>query len=310
MSLEPLLARLRRGGLIADGAWGSMLLARGLPAGHPPETWTLERPEMIDALAREYLDAGAAIVTTNTFGGSPSRLRLHRLEDRLDEVNRRGVEVVRAAVGGRAYVSASIGPSGVLLQPFGDADPAVIEEGFRRQASVLAAAGADAICIETMTDLAEATCAIRAARAAAPGVPVIATMTFDLTPRGPHTIMGVSVARAARGLADAGADVVGANCGTGVEAMLEVARAFRAATSVPIAIRPNAGLPDRQGDRLVYRETPERFAAAAVGLLADGIAIVGGCCGTTPSHVRALVSAWRIFSATSSGEGTMPPAVP
>jgi 5-methyltetrahydrofolate--homocysteine methyltransferase len=293
MSLEPLLVRLRRGGLVADGAWGSVLLARGLPPGHPPEAWTLDRPHTIKALAREYLDAGAELVTTNTFGGSPSRLRLHHLDDRLDEVNRRGVEIVRGAVAGRAYVSASIGPSGLLLKPFGEADPGAIEEGFRRQASVLASAGADAICIETMTDLIEASCAIRAARAAAPGVPIVATMSFDLTPRGPHTIMGVSVAQAARGLADAGADIVGANCGTGVDAMIEVARAFQASTSLPIAIRPNAGLPERQGERLVYRETPERFAAAAVALLAGGIAIVGGCCGTTPAHIRALVNACR-----------------
>jgi 5-methyltetrahydrofolate--homocysteine methyltransferase len=293
MSLEPLLRRLRRGGLVADGAWGSMLLARGLAAGDAPETWTLDRPETIAALAREYVDAGAELVTTNTFGGSPSRLRLHRLEHRLDEVNRRGVELVRDAVGGCAYVSASIGPSGVLLRPFGEADPREIEDGFGRQAAALAAAGADAFCVETMTDLVEASCAIRAARAAAPDVPIIATMTFDLTPRGPFTIMGVSAAQAARGLAEAGADVVGANCGTGIDAMLEVARAFQASTALPIAIRPNAGLPERQGDDLVYRESPDCFAAAAVTLLASGIAIVGGCCGTTPAHIRAMAGAYR-----------------
>jgi 5-methyltetrahydrofolate--homocysteine methyltransferase len=291
VSLEPLLDRVRRGTVIADGAWGSVLLARGLAAGRPPETWTLERPGAIAALAREYLDAGAEIVTTNTFGASPSRLRLHGLEDRLEEINRRGVEIARRAAGGRAYVSASIGPSGLLLQPLGDGDPAAIEEGFLRQIAAAAAAGTDAVCVETMTDLTEAALAIRAARSAAPGIPVIATMTFDLTPRGPHTIMGVSVAQAARGLEEAGADIVGANCGAGVDAMVEVARAFRRHTTLPIAVRPNAGLPERRGGSLVYHDTPERFASAAAALFAIGVAVLGGCCGTTPAHIRALAGA-------------------
>jgi len=134
----------------------------------------------------------------------------------------------------------------------------------------------------------EASLAVRAARSSAPDLPVIATMTFDLTPRGPFTIMGVSVEQAARGLEYAGAHIVGANCGGGVDAMVDVARAFQVHARVPIAIRPNAGLPERRGDRLVYLDTPERFAETAAPLLASGIAIVGGCCGTTPAHIRAL----------------------
>ena len=288
MILLPFLDRLRAGPLIGDGAWGTMLLSRGLPAGQAPESWTLDRPDQIAALAREYLDAGAELITTNTFGGSPSRLRLHRLEDRLEEVNARGVAIVRDAVGEHAYVSASVGPSGELLKPYGDADPDRIADGFARQISALAAAGADVICVETMTDLAEASLAVAAARRVAPSLPIIATMTFDLTPRGPFTIMGVSVEQAARRLQDAGADLVGANCGSGADAMAGVARAFLSHARVPVAIRPNAGLPERNGDRLIYRETPERFAAAIAPLLAEGIALVGGCCGTTPAHVRAI----------------------
>ncbi len=290
MSLLPFIERVRRGAVIADGAWGSMLLARGLAAGHAPETWTLERPDQIVALAREYLDAGAEIITTNTFGGSRLRLRQHGLEARGDEINRRGVELIRDTVDGRAYVSASVGPCGLLLQPLGDADPAQVEDGFRRQITTLASAGADVICIETMTDLVEATAAIRAARTVAPALPVIATMTFDMARRGPFTMMGVSVEQAVSGLTAAGAAIVGANCGNGVEAMRMVAAAFKQHARVPIAMRPNAGLPEQRGSQLVYLETPERFAEGAAAIVESGIAIVGGCCGTTPDHIRALAT--------------------
>ena len=291
----PFLERVRRGPVIADGAWGSMLIERGLAVGRAPETWTLERPDDITLLAREYVEAGAEIITTNTFGGSPIRLGQHGMADRVHDVNRRGVELARAAAAGRAYVSASVGPTGLILQPLGDADPAAVERGYREQIQALAASGADVICIETMTDIVEATLAVRAARTVAPDLPIMATMTFELTPRGPFTMMGVSVERAVTGLADAGVSVVGANCGNGVDAMAEVARAFQACTSLPIAVRPNAGLPERHGDRLVYLESPERFAAAAAALVGRGISIVGGCCGTTPAHIRAL--AGRVRSA-------------
>jgi methionine synthase I (cobalamin-dependent) len=292
MRLSPFMERVQRGRVIADGAWGSMLLDRGLPAGAPPESWTLHRPEEIAALAREYVDAGAEIITTNTFGGSPARLRQHGLENRCDEINRRGVELAAAAAGGRAYVSASVGPSGVMLRPLGDADPADVEDGFRRQVRALASAGADVICIETMTDLVEATLAVRAARAVAPHLPVIATMTFDITRRGPFTMMGVSVEQAVAGLTAEGASIVGANCGNGVEEMREVASAFFSRRTVPIALRPNAGLPEQTEGRLVYRETPDRFAEAAAALFA-GAAIVGGCCGTSPRHIQALARLLR-----------------
>lgn len=286
--LPPFTERVHSGFLVGDGAWGSMLLSRGLPPGQAPERWNLERPEAITELAREYLDAGAEILTTNTFGASPMRLARHGLGDRVTRVNEAAVRLVRAVCAGRAYVSASVGPCGSLLRPFGDADPAEVASGYEQQIGVLAEAGADLICVETMTDIAEAEIAVRAARTIAPAAPVIATMTFDLTPRGPFTVMGVSVAVAAARLEAAGASVVGANCGNGVDAMLEVAHAFRSATALPIAVRPNAGLPQRRDGKLVYLETPDRFAGAAVRLLEDGVSVVGGCCGTTPAHIEAL----------------------
>jgi 5-methyltetrahydrofolate--homocysteine methyltransferase len=291
------LERLKAGEvLVGDGAWGTQLMARGLPADRPPEWFALERPEVIEEVARLYVEAGADLVTTDSFGGSRFRLKLHGLDGEVERVNRRAVEAVKRAVAGRALVSASVGPTGQLLEPFGDTSPDAVEAAFAEQVAVLAAAGADLVCVETMSDLVEATRAIRAAKTAAPHLPVMATMTFERTPRGYFTVMGVSVERAAAGLGAAGADVVGSNCGTGIEDMLEVARAMVRATSLPVAIQPNAGLPVTRDGALVYEQTPETMAARVPELLAAGVAIVGGCCGTTPEHtcaIRRSVDAWR-----------------
>jgi 5-methyltetrahydrofolate--homocysteine methyltransferase len=274
--------------LVGDGAWGTMLLARGLRQGEPPESLNLSRPEVIEEIAALYLAAGADLITTNTFGGSPSRLRQFGLEDRTEAVNGAAVEAARRVVAGRAYVSASVGPTGHLMKPYGDGDPNEIGAGFERQIRALADAGADLVCIETMTDLSEAVLAVRAAKTVAPRLPVMATMTFEQTRRGFFTVMGVSIEQAALGLGDAGADIVGSNCGNGSVTMTAIGREFRARTRLAVAIQPNAGLPEPHGGALVYPETPEFMAAQARELLAAGVAIIGGCCGTTPAHVRAF----------------------
>ena len=287
--MDGLLVRLGRGEvLVGDGAWGTQLMARGLPAGRPPEWFALERPEVIEEVARRYLEAGADLVTTDTFGASSFGLRRHGLEGERERVNREAVAAVRRAVGERALVSASVGPSGELLEPFGDASPEALEEAFAEQVAVLAGAGADLVCIETMTDLTEATRAVKAAKAVAPTLPVMAAMTFERTPRGYFTVMGVSVDRAVAGLLAAGADVVGSNCGTGIADMVEIAREMAKTTSRPIVIQPNAGLPRATAQGTVYDETPESMAARVPELLDLGVAVVGGCCGTTPQHTRAL----------------------
>lgn len=293
--MTDLLTRLARGeAIVGDGAWGTLLMERGLPAGRPPEWFALERPEVLAHIARLYLNAGAELITTDTFGGSALRLRLHGLEPDAERINRHAVEAVRHPVmerrasGGQAYVSASVGPTGRLLEPWGDARPDDVAAAFRAQVSVLAEAGADLVCVETMTDLGEATLAVQAAKAVAPRLPVIATMTFDATPRGFFTVMGVSVARAVAGLEAAGADVVGSNCGTGIDAMLELARELLRHARRPVAIQANAGLPVTRGGVLVYPDTPEHMAARAAELLDLGVRVVGGCCGTTPEHVAAL----------------------
>ena len=243
---------------------------------------------MLEEIARLYLEAGADLLETNTFGASPLKLALHGLEAETEAVNRDAVRAVRRVAEGRAYVVGSCGPSGRLLEPYGDVGEAEMLESFRRQMDALAAAGVDAVCVETMTDLREAALAIRAAKEADTALPVLATMTFDPTPRGFFTIMGVSVAAAAAGLADAGADAVGSNCGNGIVQMVAIAREFRAASRLPLVIQANAGLPRSAGGRTVYDETPAFLAEQARDLLAIGVSVIGGCCGTTPAHVRAL----------------------
>jgi 5-methyltetrahydrofolate--homocysteine methyltransferase len=295
--MEGLLTRLNRGDvLVGDGAWGTQLMQRGLPAGQPPEWFALDRPEVIEEVARLYLAAGADLVTTDTFGGTSFRLKLHGLDGERERVNRQAVEAVKRAVGGRALVSGSVGPSGQLLEPYGELSPDAVEEAFAEQVQALASAGADVLCIETMGDLTEATRAVKAAKDVAPGVPVMATMTFEPTPRGYFTVMGVSVEKAVAGLEAAGADVVGSNCGTGIEDMVSIARAMTRATRLPLLIQPNAGLPQSREGQVVYDETPETMAARVPELLDLGVVIVGGCCGTTPDHIRAIrraVDGWR-----------------
>lgn len=287
--MRPLRERLAAGDvLVGDGAWGTMLMARGLPPGVAPETFNLDRTDVLEDIARLYLEAGADVITTNTFGGSPARLREGGLEGQVREVNRAAVLAVRRGVGARAYVSGSIGPSGLVLQPYGDADPQAVAEGFGEQARALAEAGVDLFCVETMIDLHEARLAVSAARAAAPHLPIVATMTFEATRRGFFTVMGASVADAARQLAEAGADVVGSNCGNGIAAMVAIAQAFHAVTDLPLAIQSNAGLPEIVDGQLRYAEPPAMFADAVPPLIAAGVRLIGGCCGTTPAHVRAI----------------------
>ena len=288
--MEGILTRLASGEvLVCDGGLGTMLMERGLPPGACPESFNLEQPQVLEDIARQYVDAGADIITANTFGGSPLKLALFGLADRAAEINARAVEVARKAAGGRACVGASLGPSGKLLKPYGDADPEEVYAGYELQARAVIGAGADAILMETMIDLAEAVLAVKAAKAASPAIPVTATMTFDRTPRGFFTIMGVSVEKACAGLAEAGADVIGSNCGNGIEAMVEIAREMRGLSRLPLLIQPNAGLPQSgPGGTLSYPETPAFMAGRVGALLEAGVSIIGGCCGTTPEHIRAF----------------------
>jgi len=287
--MENILDRLRRGDVIVgDGALGTMLMRRGLKHGEPPESYNLTQPCILEEIASLYLQAGAEMVTTNTFGASPLRLQQFLLDGEMETINRSAVEAVRRAVQDRAYVSASVGPSSKILKPFGDTEPEEVFSSFERQIRVLLAAGADLICIETMTDIVEATLAVRAARSLDSKIPVMVTMTFGKTPRGFFTLMGSSVKAASAELEKAGADIVGSNCGDCMEHMVGIAREFLNHAHVPVAIQGNAGLPVPEGTTLVYPETPESVAGKAKELLGLGVQIIGGCCGTRPEHIQAI----------------------
>jgi 5-methyltetrahydrofolate--homocysteine methyltransferase len=277
--------------LCGDGAWGTQLMARGLAPGDCPESMNLTEPEVLAEVAGLYLDAGADLITTNTFGGSPLNLGSHGLDDRTEEINRAAVEVLGPVTRDRAYISASVGPTGKVLEPYGDTPQEVVAEAFSRQIDALIQAGADFVCIETMIDLREAEIAVRAARSFSTDVPLIATMTFDATPRGFFTTMGTTIEQACTTLVEAGADIVGSNCGNGIDTMIEIAGEFTRHVSVPVIIQSNAGLPENRGGELVYPESPDYMAERVSRLMDLGVGIIGGCCGTTPNHIRAVRAA-------------------
>ena len=287
--MKKLLKRLSNGEiLVADGAMGTMLFERGLKSGECPEELNLSKLDILEDIARLYLEAGADIIQTNTFGGSPLKLASYSLEDKAALINRNAVSAVKKVVGGKAYVSASCGPCGKILKPYGDTDPKAIYESFELQMQAFAEAGCDVICIETMMDLREAVLAVRAAKSRAPGIPVMATMTYDATPKGFFTIMGNTIEESSNVLEEAGADVIGSNCGNGIENMIRIAREYRKQSTLPLIIQSNAGLPLIEDGKLVYPETAEFMAEKAKELVDAGVSIIGGCCGTTPEHIRAI----------------------
>jgi 5-methyltetrahydrofolate--homocysteine methyltransferase len=288
--MKGLLDRLRSGEvLISDGSTGTMLQERGvLTAGGCPELRNFDRPDVVEDLARLYVEAGSDIVHTNTFGGSALKLAMYGLDGRTEEINAEAVRLARKGAGEGAYVAVSCGPCGKILKPYGDVDPGTVYESFERQLRGAAGAGADLITVETMMDLEEAKLAVRAAKAVAPGLPVMATMTFSETPRGFRTIMGNTVELVAVELEAAGADILGSNCGNGSAAMVEIAREFKKFTGLPLCIQPNAGLPVVKEGKTIYPESPEFMAERAKELAALGVSIIGGCCGTTPEHIRVI----------------------
>lgn len=289
--MQPLIERLlAESPVITDGAWGTELQKRGMEPGGCADVWNLEHPGRVGAVARAYVAAGSRIILTNTFQANRIALDRYGLGRRVSDINRAGVEISRRAAGERAYVFASIGPSGRLLAA-GETSEAELSEVFAGQAEALAGAGPDALVIETMSDPAEARCAVVAARAT--GLPVVACMAFDSGKDKTRTMMGTTPQEAATILTAAGADVIGANCGQGIEGYPELYRALSNATRCPIWLKPNAGSPELAGLETVYRTTSDAFVAGASVLVEAGVAFVGGCCGTTPGFIAALVRSLR-----------------
>jgi len=287
--MEDILKRIRQNEIfVADGAMGTMLMKRGLKPGTPPESFNITHPEILENIAKLYLDAGAEIIQTNTFGASPLKLSFYSLESQTEEINRNAVFAVKKIVNKNAYISGSCGPSGKLLKPYGDTGTEIIYNSFKKQINALISAGVNIICAETMTDLTEITLAVKAAKSISSSIPVMATMTFDPTPKGFYTIMGVNIEKAAKGLEDAGADIIGSNCGNGIENMVKIAKKFKEVSKLPIIIQSNAGVPEIKNGKTLYPETPDFMAEKAKELVSIGVSIIGGCCGTTPEHIRAI----------------------
>ena len=294
MAGQTLLDRLARGEtLISDGATGTYLQQRGLEPGGCPEAFNVTHPDVVRGMARDYFSAGADMVLTNSFGGSRFMLGKYGLADKVGEFNRLAAEHARSQAPQDRYVVGSVGPTGEFLEPLGELSAAEMRDGFAEQIDALVTGGVDAVVVETMTALEESALAIQAAREHA-RLAVMATMTFDIGLRGFFTMMGVTPERAVAELQDAGAHIVGANCGNGIEVMVQLARQLRDATDAPLLVHCNAGIPAVRGGEIVYPESPEFMARGFKTLVEDvGVNIVGGCCGTGPEHIRALVSAVR-----------------
>ncbi len=258
---QRLLEILKTRTVIFDGGMGSMLIARGLGPGEGPETWNLEKPEAVAEVQRLYYEAGSDVVHTNSFGASPVKLAERGLAERAERINRRAAEITKSVCPPGKLVAGDLGPTGKLLKPMGDLDPADAEDAYRRQAAALLSGGADLISIETMYSLEEALLALRGVKSLG-NVFVIAALTYNRMPKGFFTMMGEGVAPAARALEDAGADAIGSNCGLGSGDMVELAAAIRAATRMPILIQPNAGKPETVKGSVVYRQSAAEFAAA------------------------------------------------
>ncbi|WP_207769368.1 homocysteine S-methyltransferase family protein [Nocardioides currus] len=277
--------------VLLDGGMGTLLQDSGLADGDPGELWNLENPDAVRAAHAAYAEAGARVLTTNTFGGTRPRLDMHGLGGRLAEVNRNAARIARSVADEHGLlVAGDLGPTGELLAPLGTMTPDDAQALFAEQVEALVEGGIDLVLVETLSDLGEADAAIAAARAVAPDLPIVVTMSFDTNVR---TMMGVRPADAVAHLSAGGVDAVGANCGRGPEEMeLIAAEMVQARTGdVLLVAQSNAGLPQVVGDHFEYDATPADLAAHAERLAAIGIDLVGGCCGSTPAHIAAVRAA-------------------
>lgn len=275
--------------LVSDGAWGTFLHQKGLKVNECPESWNLSRAEDVYEIALSYVEAGSDLVLTNSFGGHPAKLAGYGLEEQCYELNRAAAEISVRAAGDRALVTGSLGPTGKMVM-MGELDPDQVRQGFLEQSRALVDGGVDGIVVETMADPEEARLAIEAALAAG-AADVACTFTFSKTQTGEYrTLMGTGVPEYMEMALAAGASIIGANCGNGTAGMIEIVREIRIINKeVPVLVHANAGLPVYEDGKTVFPEGPAEMAAQIQDLMDAGAHIIGGCCGTTPEHIRHMV---------------------
>lgn len=279
---------LSRNVIILDGATGSQLIAQGLSAGECPEYWNISHPEIIKGVAASYFDAGSDAVLTNTFGGSFLKLKSYKLEGQVYELNYQAAKHAISVKPGGKYVLGSIGPSGLMLEPYGETTEEEMTASYAFQVKAMANAGVDGFMLETFTDLGEIFCAVNAVKENS-DLPFFASMTFGATPEGFKTMMGVSVEDFIVAMEGADALVIGSNCGNGIVKMVELAKEFRSISGkVNLMLKANAGEPHLHDGQLCYSEVPEVFAANLSELLKLSPSAIGGCCGTNPEHIRKI----------------------
>lgn len=285
-------ARLNSGAvLVLDGATGTNLQRRGLPGGTPSDLWVMDHPEAVLQLHRDFLDAGSDIILTNTFGSSRIQLKHNGLQDRFEETNRRAVQLAQQVVKGTdVLVAGSMGPLGEMLDPYGSLSEADAVAAYAEQARVLSDAGVDLLVIETQYDLTEARAAVRGTQSVT-GLPLVCSFSYD---RGTRSMMGARPVEAGKELSETGIAAIGINCGRSLEDNLKALHELRRVTDLPIWFKPNAGLPSTDEDgALRYDVTPEIMAAQVAQWIEAGARLIGGCCGTSPDHLRAIAQAVR-----------------
>jgi 5-methyltetrahydrofolate--homocysteine methyltransferase len=278
--------------LVSDGAWGTFLQHKGMKPGECPEEWNLTHPDEVFDIAKSYIDAGADMIETNSFGGTKFKVEKYGLGDKVFELNKAAAEISRRAAGDK-FVLGSVGPTGKILM-MGDVTEEELYEAFKKQVKGLEAGGVDAIMIETMTDLDEARLAIQAAKENT-NCEVFCTLTFEKTLQGEfRSMMGVSPTEMVNTLIDAGADLIGANCGNGIAVMIGIVEEIRKANKeIPILVHANAGMPMYKDGETIFPESPDEMAVLVPKIIAAGANIIGGCCGTTPNHIRKIREAFE-----------------
>lgn len=286
--MTTLLETARQRVVLFDGGLGSELIKNGLPQGVCPESWNFDRPEVVRGVHRSYFAAGSDVVSTNSFGGSTIKLANYHLDTRCRELNLAAARLAVAEKPADKYVAGSLGPTGKFLKPQGEYEPEAFERAFAVQAEALTAGGVDVLIVETMYDLQEALCALRAARRAS-SLPVFVTITFNRSRRGFFTLMGDSVAKCAQDLEENGAAAIGSNCTLDSTAMADLVKEFSGQTSLPIIAQPNAGQPTiSAGNEVVYSQGLDDYMASVPAIVANGARIVGGCCGTNPAYIKRM----------------------